>query len=103
MGSSAHYWPGPVGVTEVDFGTTPVASGTFTVTDAKCTSSAMVMAQQDYGAPTGKDADENEMDQLIIRAGSGTDGSFSLFIESSNGSYLHDVFRIKYSLNNQFR
>jgi hypothetical protein len=90
--------PGTFTVTqvEVDFGTTPVESATFTITDAGMTTAKHVIASLAYEAPTGKDLDELEMDTLSIVCGNGT-GQFDMFIRSTDGSYLADKFKINYS------
>lgn len=82
--------------TEVDFGTTPVADGTFTITDNTVTSNSIIIASVAYLAPTSKDLDEVEMDDLIVRADQATAGSFSMYIKSADGSYLADKFKINY-------
>jgi hypothetical protein len=81
---------------EVDFGTTPVESAIFTITDAGMTTAKHVIASLAYEAPTGKDLDELEMDTLSIVCGNGT-GQFDMFIRSTDGSYLADKFKINYS------
>ena len=82
--------------TEVDFGTTPVATGTFTITDAGVTTTSVIVASTAYDAPTSKDLDEVEMDDLHIRCGQAGSGSFTMFIQSADGSYLADKFKINY-------
>lgn len=81
--------------TEVDFGVTPVAEGTFTITDGDVTALSQIIASVAYEAPTGKDLDEIEMDDLIIRCGNGV-GTFDMFIRAADGSYLADKFKINY-------
>jgi len=84
--------------TEIDFGSTPVADGTFTITDAAVTSSAKkIMATLSYDAPTGKDQDELEMDDLSIICAAGT-GQFSMYVRATDGSYLADKFKINYTV-----
>jgi len=83
--------------TEIDFGTTPVSEASFVITDALVTSSAMkILTSVSYAAPTGKDQDELEMDDLQLRAVAGT-GNFTLYVKSADGSYLADKFKINYS------
>lgn len=89
-------YQGTVTQTEVDFGATPVANGTFTITDNTITSASIVTASTAYDAPTSKDLDEIEMDDLIIRCGQATAGSFTMFIQTNCGSYLADKFKINY-------
>lgn len=86
-------------VTEIDFGTTPVADTVFTITDAQCSTSSLVLCWPDYTAATGKDLDECEMDQLETIAGTPQNGSFSLYVRARDSSYLADKFRVKYILN----
>lgn len=81
--------------TEIDFGSTPVYTGTFTVTDADVTGTSQLIAQVAYEAPTGKDLDEVEMDNLDIKCSPGT-GQFSMFVTSHDGSYLEGKFKINY-------
>jgi len=81
--------------TEVDFGTTPVADGTFVVVDAAVTAADQIITNVAYEAPTGKDLDEIEMDVLDIRAAAGA-GQFTLYVTAVDGSYLHDKFKINY-------
>jgi hypothetical protein len=83
-----------VSTIEIDFGATPLYSKTFTVTDASCSSSSNIIAYIG-GTPTGKDSDELEMDSLEIVCYPST-GSFDMYITSTDGSYLHDKFKINY-------
>jgi hypothetical protein len=82
--------------TEIDFGSTPVAEGTFTITNAAVAVGSYITAQVAYLAPTGKDLDEIEMDDLIIRCGSGA-GTFDMFVRAADGSYLEGKFKINYT------
>lgn len=81
--------------TEIDFGSTPVESSTFTVTDSAVSATSQIIAQVAYEAPTGKDLDEIEMDSLSIRCAPGS-GQFTMFITSTDGSYLSGTFKINY-------
>jgi len=81
--------------TEVDFGSTPLASQSFAVTDTDIDTNSHITAQLAYEAPTGKDLDEVEMDMLHI-IGAPAAGSMTLFIQSVDGSYLADKFKINY-------
>jgi hypothetical protein len=84
------------GQTEVDFGSTPVSEMSFSIFEPFCNSSSRVIASMAYDAPTGKDLDELEMDNLIIRAGNCIANEFTLYISSSDGSYLEGKFKINY-------
>ncbi len=83
--------------TEIDFGTLPVSNASFTIVDAAVTLSSRLLAQVAYEAPTGKDVDEIEMDDLQLRCQAGT-GQFLLFAQASDGSYLADKFKINYQV-----
>ena len=80
--------------TEIDFGTTPVADSSFTITDADVAATDQIVAQVAYEAPTGKDLDEIEMDTLSLRCGAGA-GQFTLFATGMDG-YVADKFKINY-------
>lgn len=80
---------------EVDFGALPLSDATFTIVDASVVPSSHILAQVAWEAPTGKDLDEIEMDDLQLRAQPGT-GQFKLFVRTADGSYLADRFKINY-------
>ena len=67
----------PVGTAEVNFGTYPTISKTVVITDARVSSSSVILATQSGKAATGKQADENEMDGMAFSCLPGT-GSFQL-------------------------
>ena len=81
--------------TSIDFGATPVYDATFTVTDSLVTASTQIVLQQDGSAATGKDADENQMDQLLLIP-TASDGSFTIYAKAYDGSYLAGAFNINY-------
>lgn len=83
---------------EIDFGPIPRSDGFFVVLDPRVKLGAHILAEVAYKAPTGKDLDEIEMDDLEIRAGAPSDGVMNLFIHAADGSYLHDKFRVNYEL-----
>lgn len=83
--------------TEIDFGSTPVASATFTVSDADVLTTSYIVARPSYEAPTGKDLDELELDDLVIMCAPGN-RSMTMFVRSADGSYLHDKFKINYAI-----
>jgi hypothetical protein len=82
--------------TEVDFGSTPLSEKLFTITDAAATTSSKITCSLAYDAPTSKDLDELDMDNIIVRAGNSATGSFSLYVTTADGSYLADKFKINY-------
>lgn len=82
---------------EVDFGEVPVSEGFFRITDANVSLSSRILAQVAYIAPTNKDLDEIEMDDLQIRCAPGS-GTFDMFIQAANGSYLADKFVVFYQV-----
>jgi type III secretory pathway component EscV len=69
---------------EVDFGTTPTAYQTFTVLDNSVSPTSNLIVTQSGNAPTGRSADENQMDPIIFSATSGT-GGFTLIASALNG------------------
>lgn len=83
---------------EVDFGATPINEKKFTVIDPNIVSTSKIIAQVAYEAPTGKDLDEVEMDDLQIRCGAGT-GQFDMFIRDARMSNLYGNFKINYTYN----
>lgn len=82
--------------TEVDFGATPIAQQTFSIADAGAVVGSKIIATVAYDAPTGKDLDEIEMDDLIIKCGNATAGFFDMLIRAVDGSYLADKFKVNY-------
>jgi hypothetical protein len=82
--------------TEIDFGATPVSEASFTIANAAITSAMKILTSVSYAAPTGKDQDELEMDDLELRAVAGV-GNFVLYVRAADGSYLADKFKINYS------
>lgn len=90
--------PNTIKQTEVDFGTTPISEAIFIITDADVTVSSRIIAKVAYEAPTGKDLDEIEMDDLVIHCSNGA-GIFNMYIRSADGSYLSDKFKINYLIN----
>lgn len=85
------------GFCEIDFGTTPVADGTFIILDPDMSVSDRVTAQIAYTAPTNKDLDEVEMDNIILRAIAG-DGRLTIYAYTADGSYIADKFAVNYSI-----
>jgi hypothetical protein len=81
---------------EIDFGTTPLSEKIFTITDAAATTTSKIICSLAYDSPTGKDLDELDMDDIILKVGSSTAGSFTLYVMTSDGSYLADKFKINY-------
>lgn len=80
--------------TEVDFGTTPVSSKTFTVADDEVTVYSRIFAQVAYEAPTGKDLDEVELDLIILICAPG-DKVITIHAKALEG-YVADKFKINY-------
>ena len=83
---------------EVDFGDLPVSSQEFTISDATAVSTSNISAAVAYEAPTGKQLDEVTMDNLQIRCGQPSAGSFKMFIDTADGSYLAGYFKINYTI-----
>ncbi len=80
--------------TEIDFGTTPVAEGSFLITDTSVLVTSQLMGNIAYEAPTGKDLDELEMDGLDLKFAPGA-GQFILYARGLDG-YVADRFKINY-------
>lgn len=98
------YYPPPaasgafdVKQTEIDFGATPVAEASFTITDADVTAASHLIGNVAYVAPTGKDLDELEFDTLDLQFAPGT-GEFTLYAKSHDGGYVADTFKINYAI-----
>ncbi len=79
---------------ELDFGSTPVRSQTFTVTDATVSPTSKLIASQSGAAATGRDSDENETDALILRCAPGS-GSFTVYADALLGP-VSGKFKINY-------
>lgn len=87
--------------TEVDFGSTPLYSQTFTIADSRITSTSKFIAQLAYDAPTGKSLDELDLDNISIQIGLGTAalGSMQIVVTGLTG-YLSGKFKINYLITN---
>lgn len=81
---------------EIDFGATPVFNKVFTVTDSGVIASSKIIATQSGDAATDRDADENEMDFLILNC-SPSSGQFTL-----NAIAIPGPVSGKYKINYQF-
>lgn len=94
---SADYVPGFIKQTEIDFGATPIRELSFTITDADIISTSRIIAILSYEAPTGKDQDELEMDDLSIKCSPGT-GDFTMYVRALDDALVHDKFKINYMI-----
>ena len=92
--SSAGVAGGDLKQTEIDFGVTPVAELEFTIVDADVSPTSQLMGGVAYEAPTGKDLDELEMDQLDLKFAPDT-GQFKLYVTGLTG-YVAGTFKINY-------
>jgi len=81
---------------EVNFGTNPTNYKTFTVYDPDVTVNSLLFPTQAGNAPTGKSADENEMDPIIFSA-TPYNGSFTLIASSKDGPIVGN-FKINYGI-----
>lgn len=79
---------------EVDFGPLPVSEMSFLITDPSVTPTSHIVGTVAYEAPTGKDLDELEMDELDLKFAPGS-GQFTLYAVGENG-YIADRFKINY-------
>ena len=82
--------------TEIDLGPLPVYDSNVTIYDNDVKSSSIVSAYMSGAQPTGKDADEVQMDFYKMIAYP-EHGRFVLYIRGLEG-YLHDKFKIIYSV-----
>lgn len=74
----------------------PVAQADFVVADNAVSSDSIVLGSVAYEAPTGKDLDELEMDDLILRFGAGS-GQFTINA-CGNSGYVEGKFKINVNL-----
>lgn len=72
---------------EVDFGSAPASEKNFLITDAAVDPSSKIIATGAYAAPTGKDADEMEMDPLSIICLAGS-GEFTMNVRALKGRVI---------------
>lgn len=79
---------------ELDFGSTPTRSTVATINDQRVTATSNILMLQSGIAPTGKSADENEMDTLICRCLPAA-GSFTAYINSMDG-WVVGKFKFNY-------
>ena len=71
-------------VVELEWGSTPPLSKTFTVTDVVVTSTMEVVVVPSAEAATGRSQDENEADSFLYRAVAGT-GQFTVYGSALEG------------------
>lgn len=83
-------------VVEIDFGSTPVQSATFTITDSNVQLVNFVMPYQAGIAATGRQVDENDMDKMSLVAIVGV-GQFTLYAEGRDGP-LSGKYKIGYQI-----
>lgn len=82
---------------ELDFGSAAKFVDVETVTDAAVSASSKIMVLQSGLAATGRQADENEMDELTCR-GIPASGQFSLLCSCAR-SVTHGKFKVAYTVN----
>lgn len=70
--------------TEIDFGSTPVQSSSFTITDVAVKSDSKILVTQSANAATSRGSDEAELDffRFSVRPAA---GSFTLIVASAGG------------------
>lgn len=81
---------------EIDFGAIPVAQADFVIPDAGVSVSTVILGSVAYESPTGKDLDELEMDDLILRFGAES-GQFTINATGSSG-YVEGKFKLNVNL-----
>ena len=80
---------------EIDFGSTAVYSATFLIFDPYTGVPAQIRPVQSGNAPTGKDADENEFDQLEMTAIKVNSAYFNLHVKAVPGP-VSGKFKVYY-------
>lgn len=83
--------------TELDFGSTPVFSGVFAVADAAALTTHKVIISPSYAAATGKTADENEFDSLVLAGYVATNGTVNIVAHAVPGPVVGN-FKVNYIL-----
>lgn len=73
--------------TEIDFGTTPISSKVFTITDALVSGTSKITATASGNVATGRVGNDNEWDAIIYTAKAGT-GNFELTANCVTGSVV---------------
>jgi hypothetical protein len=81
---------------EVDFGTSPTNYMTFTIYDTDVSPNSLLFPTQAGNAPTGKSADENEMDPMIFSATPNA-GQFTLIASTKDGPVVGN-FKVNYGI-----
>lgn len=81
---------------EIDFGAIPVPQADFVIADGGVNPASVISGSVAYEAPTGKDLDELEMDDLILRFGAAS-GEFTINASGSTG-YIAGNFKISVQL-----
>ncbi|MBA3758925.1 MAG: hypothetical protein H0X07_00160 [Gemmatimonadales bacterium] len=94
-------WAAPAGGSasitqvEVDWGEAPARCKTFTVTDATVSVSSQIIINQSGEAPTGRQADENEMEAIICRAVPGA-GQFTVYADAMDRQLVRGLYKLNY-------
>lgn len=70
---------------ELDFGSTPVRSAAFSISDANVTTAKKITMQHSLAAATGRSLDENEMDTFLCRCTCTSNGTVRAYIDSLFG------------------
>ena len=83
--------------TTVNFGSTGVLNGSFTVTNAAVTTANLVNAQIAYIAPSGKTLDELEFDQFDIKCVA-NNGSVTMFMVPDSMGLVAGNFVVNYTV-----
>lgn len=83
---------------EINVGALPTIEAVIVVTDASVTATSKIIAVHSGIAATGKDADEAEMDVIILRC-TPNGGSFTVYVLSLTGP-VSGLFKINYQFSN---
>jgi hypothetical protein len=87
---------GQINEIEVNFGNTPVMEKMFNIIDAAVTATTKIIAVQSGSAPTGKNADDNEMDVIHFTAFPKT-GNFDLYATVISGFKVGGFYKVLYT------
>ncbi len=83
---------------EIDFGTVAKKSYSGTFADAVVTAGQRVRISQAGDAPTGRQADENEMEHFVANARVATNGVITVNVQALSGSNLQGKFKLNYAV-----
>jgi hypothetical protein len=81
--------------TEIDFGATPVNYGVFAIADADVSAASNIGIWLSQEAPTGRDADEAEMEPMDCKAADMASGTFNAVVQPLHGP-VEGTYKLNY-------